>query len=166
MTTNIRVFREEKHSMSDRRYRLGKDLDVRILVTSEDTEGRHDLVDAFQLPNTATPLHLHTRYEERMVIVEGACTVWLGPDTLHVTAGDFVTIPLNVPHAIKAGPRGCRTYLTTSPAGFAELIARTASPADDADAGAELDVALFAAVAAELGDQILGPPGMVPADLR
>lgn len=154
--------------MTDRRYRLGQDLDVRILVTSEDTDGRHDLVDAFQFPNTATPLHLHTRYEERLAIVEGSCTIWLGDDTLQVSAGDFVTIPRHVPHAIKAGPRGCRTYLTTSPAGFAELIARTATRADDADAepGAELDVALFAAVAAELGDEILGPPGMVPADLR
>lgn len=154
--------------MTDRRYRLGQDLDVRILVTSEDTEGRHDLVDAFQLPNTATPLHLHTRYEERIAIVEGSCTIWLGDETLQVSAGDFVTIRLNVPHAIKAGARGCRSYLTTSPAGFAELIARTATPAHDADDadGAELDVALFAAVAAELGDEILGPPGMVPADLR
>jgi quercetin dioxygenase-like cupin family protein len=144
-------------------YRLGNELDVRILVTSEDTDGRHDLIDAFQAPNSATPLHLHTRYEERLAILEGTCTVWLGSDTLEAKAGDFVTIPLNVPHAIKAGPRGCRSYLSTSPAGFAELIARTATPADGADAG--LDLALFAAVSAELGDQILGPPGMVPADL-
>jgi quercetin dioxygenase-like cupin family protein len=151
---------------TSRRYVLGKELDVRILATSEDTEGRHDLVDAFQFPNSATPLHLHTRYEERLAIVEGTCTIWLGTDVLQVQAGDFVTIPLNVPHAIKAGPRGCRSYLATSPAAFAELIARTATPSDHSDSDTEMDLALFAAVSAELGDQILGPPGMVPADLR
>jgi quercetin dioxygenase-like cupin family protein len=149
----------------NRRYRLGKELDVRILVTSEDTEGRHDLVDAFRLPNTATPLHLHTRYEQRFAIVEGSCTIWLGSEILHLTVDDFVTIPFNVPHAIKAGPRGCRSYLATSPAAFAELIARAATPSDRACADTDMDVSLFAAVSAELGDEILGLPGMVPADL-
>ncbi|WP_199256227.1 cupin domain-containing protein [Mycolicibacterium mengxianglii] len=148
------------------RYLLGNALHVRILTTSEDTDGRHDVVDAYQFPNTATPLHLHTRYEERLAIVEGSCTIWVGSDTLQLRVGDFATIPLNVPHAVKAGPRGCRSFLVTSPAGFAELIARTATPDDGSGAGAEMDAELFAAVSAELGDQLLGPPGMVPADLR
>jgi mannose-6-phosphate isomerase-like protein (cupin superfamily) len=159
---------KEEHSMIDsaRRYALGKELDVRILTTGEETDGRHDLVDAYQHPHSATPLHLHTRYEERLAIVEGTCTVWLGPETLELKPGDFVTIPLNVPHAVKAGPEGCRSYLVTSPAGFAELIARTATPADVQGADTGMDFALFAAVSAELGDEILGPPGMTPADLH
>lgn len=37
-------------------------------------------------------------------------------------------------------------------------------PTTSGDTEAELDVELFGAVAAELGDQILGPPGMTPAD--
>lgn len=48
-----------------RDYVLGQDLRVRILTAGPQTSGRHDLVDAFQLPDTLTPLHLHTRYEER-----------------------------------------------------------------------------------------------------
>src|SRR6202035_381395 len=43
-----------------RDYVLGQDLRVRILTTGPQTSGRHDLVDAFQLPDTLTPLHLHT----------------------------------------------------------------------------------------------------------
>lgn len=42
-----------------------------------------------------------------------------------------------------------------SPAGFALL----------AGLDTEIDLELFASVSAELGDQILGPPGAVPADL-
>jgi quercetin dioxygenase-like cupin family protein len=148
------------------RYVLGRELDVRILTTGDDTEGRYDMVDAFQLPNTATPLHLHTRYEERLAVIEGSCTVWFGEDEMHLSAGDFIAIARNVPHAIKAGPRGCRSYLTTSPAAFAELIRRTATPSDSAGPDTEPDVALFTTVAMELGDHILGPPGMVPADLQ
>ena len=45
-----------------RDYVLGQDLRVRILTTGPQTSGRHDLVDALQLPDTLTPLHLHTRH--------------------------------------------------------------------------------------------------------
>jgi quercetin dioxygenase-like cupin family protein len=146
-------------------YVLGQELRVRILATGAETSGRHDLVDAFQLPDTATPVHLHTRYEERLFVLEGACTVWVGPDTMRLGPGDYWAIPLDTPHAIKAGPNGCRSLLVTSPAGFAELIARAATPAHLAGPETETDLERFAAVSAELGDQILGPPGTGPADL-
>jgi hypothetical protein len=43
------------------------ELRVQILTTGAETSGRHDLLDAFALPDIATPLqHLHTRYEERL----------------------------------------------------------------------------------------------------
>ena len=148
-----------------RDYVLGQDLRIRILTTGAETSGRHDLVDAFQLPDTLTPLHLHIRYEERLFVTEGACTVWVGPDTVRVGRGDYCAIPLNTPHAIKAGPDGCRSLLISSPAGFAELITRAATPAHLAGPDTEIDLELFASVSAELGDQILGPPGTVPADL-
>jgi mannose-6-phosphate isomerase-like protein (cupin superfamily) len=145
-----------------RDYVLGQDLRVRILTTGPQTSGRHDLVEAFQLPDTLTPLHLHTRYEERLFVLEGACTVWVGPDTVRVGPGDYCAIPLNTPHTIKAGPDGCRSLLISSPAGFAELIIRAATPAQLAGPDTEIDLELFASVSAELGDQILGPPGALP----
>jgi mannose-6-phosphate isomerase-like protein (cupin superfamily) len=147
-----------------RDYVLGQELRVRILTTGADTSARHDVVEAFQFPDTATPLHLHTRYEERLFVLEGACTVWVGSDTVPLGPGDYCAIPLDTPHAIRAGPDGCRSLLISSPAGFAELIARAATPAHLAGPGTQIDLELFASVSAELGDQILGPPGTVPAD--
>jgi hypothetical protein len=55
--------------------------------------------------------------------------------------------------------------LITSPAGFAELIARAATPAQLAGPDTEIDLELFTSVSSELGDQILGPPATAPADL-
>jgi mannose-6-phosphate isomerase-like protein (cupin superfamily) len=72
-----------------RDYVLGQELTVRILTTGEQTSGRHDVVDAFQLPDTATPLHLHTRYEERLFVLEGECTLWVGPDMVQLRAGGY-----------------------------------------------------------------------------
>jgi len=82
----------------------------------------------------------------------------------HAGRGGELAAELNGAHAIKAGPGGCRSLLISSPAGFAELIARAATPARLAGPDTEVDFELFATVSAELGDHILGPPGTTPAD--
>ncbi|AVH60455.1 MULTISPECIES: cupin domain-containing protein [Streptomyces] len=150
---------------SARQYVLGKELQLTILTSAEETEGRHDVTDSVMTTGQATPLHLHTRYEERLWVVSGSLTVWAGPDTVTLRSGDFFTIPRHVPHAIKSGPDGARALNISSPAGFAELIARAGTPLALATPETELDAELFMAVTEELGDVVLGPPGMVPADL-
>ena len=57
---------------------------ITILTTGAETDGRHDLVDSVFPAGSATPLHLHTRYEERVYVVSGSLTVWVGPDKLTV----------------------------------------------------------------------------------
>jgi hypothetical protein len=54
---------------------LDQHLRARILTTSQDTDGRHDLVDASMSAGSSTPLHLHTRYEERLWVLEGSRAV-------------------------------------------------------------------------------------------
>jgi hypothetical protein len=66
---------------------------------------------------------------------------------------------------MQAGPDGARALQISSPAAFAELIARTATPAHLATGETALDLARFEKVTTELGDVILGPPGTTPADL-
>jgi quercetin dioxygenase-like cupin family protein len=148
-----------------REYVLGQELKVTILTTGAETDGRHDLVEVVQPPGSMTPLHLHTRYEERIWVLEGELTVWVAEEKVTAGPGGFFVIPTNVPHAVQAGPAGARALTISSPAGFAELIARSGTPAHLAGPDTEVDAELFAAVAAELGDVLLGPPGSTPADL-
>lgn len=150
---------------SARQYVLGQELRVTILTSAAETDGRHDITDSVMATGAATPLHMHTRYEERLWVVSGSLTVWAGPETVTLRSGDFFTIPKDVPHAIKSGPDGARALNITSPAGFAELIARAGTPLHLATPETELDAELFMAVTEELGDVVLGPPGMIPADL-
>ena len=91
--------------------------------------------------------------------------MWSGPDTVTLRSGDYYPVPMRVPHAIESGPEGARALQISSPAGFAELIARSGTPAQIATPDTEFDADLFTAVSAELGDVILGPPGTIPADL-
>jgi quercetin dioxygenase-like cupin family protein len=148
-----------------REFVVERDVRVTILTTAAETEGRHDLIEARQGPGATTPLHLHTRYEERIWVVSGGLTVWAGEDTFELGSGDFQLIPRHVPHAIKAGPEGSHALLVTSPAGFAELVARAGVPAHLAEAGAEFDLDEFMKVTTELGDVVLGPPGTLPGDV-
>lgn len=152
----------ESRNASEREFVLGDELRVRILTTAAETEGRHDLCDCYQPAGKMTPLHLHTVYEERHWVLEGSMTVWVGEERRVLRSGDFNLIPRHVPHAVRSGPHGCRALLVTSPAGFAELIARSGTPAHRAGRETTFDVELFQRVTEELGDVVLGPPGTLP----
>jgi hypothetical protein len=74
-------------------------------------------------------------------------------------------IPMQVPHTIQSGTEDTHALHISTPAGFAELIARAGTPAHLATPDTEFDPDLFMAVTTELGDVVLGPPGTMPADL-
>src|SRR4029453_3567820 len=52
-----------------------------------------------------TPLHLHTRYEERIWVASGSLTVWSGPDMVVLRSGGYHLIPTDVPPPSGRGPR-------------------------------------------------------------
>jgi mannose-6-phosphate isomerase-like protein (cupin superfamily) len=148
----------------EREFVWGQLLCATILTTATETDGRHDLIDASTPPGEQTPLHLHTRYDERLWVISGALTVWAGPDKVTLRSGDYYAIAMNTPHMIQTGPEGARALNISSPAGFAELVARTGTPARLATPQTEHDIGLFMAVTTELGDLVLGPPGTTPAE--
>jgi mannose-6-phosphate isomerase-like protein (cupin superfamily) len=153
-------------SASQREYVLGQGLRAVVLATAEETEGRHDLTDTYQPPGEQTPLHVHTRYEERFWVVSGELQVWAGPAQVILRSGDYYVIGRNVPHAVRSGPEGAHALHISTPAAFAELIARSGTPAHLATPETRFDEELFMAVTTELGDVVLGPPGTLPADVE
>jgi quercetin dioxygenase-like cupin family protein len=138
---------------------------ITIVTTGAETDGRHDLVDSVFPAGSMTPLHLHTRYEERVYVITGSLTVWVGPDKLTVGEGGYYHIPLNVPHTVQGGSEDTHAILISSPAGFAELVARAGTPAHLATPDTEFDADRFMTVTTELGDVVLGPPGTTPGEL-
>ena len=136
-------------------------LRARVLTTAQETEGHFDLVDTEMPPGAATPLHLHTQYEERLWVLEGSLLVHCGTERVELTSGDFYRIPRNTPHMIRSA-EGARALAISSPAAFAELLMRGGVPAGEGMPDGVFDPELFARISAELGDQILGPPGTNP----
>lgn len=84
-------------------------------------------------------------------------------DEQHVLrAGESVLAPRGVPH-VRVGDRDARWLVTSTPAGFEAFVRAVGST----DPQAELpSPAELARVAAEHGMEILGPPGMLPAELE
>ena len=145
-----------------RQYVLEEGTRFTVLTRGVETGGRHDLVDAVQVPGSTTPLHLHTRYDERVWVIEGELVGWVGEHRIAVGAGRLLTIPMNVPHMLQAGPNGAHALNISSPAAFAELVERTGVPVDRDGPDARLDLERFLAVSTALGDVVLGPPGTAP----
>jgi hypothetical protein len=98
-------------------------------------------------------------------VVSGSLTVWASPDKLTLQPGDFYRIPMHAPHTLQSGAEGARALNITSPAGFAEPIARAGTPVHLATLEGGFDADLFMAVTTELGDVVLGPPDATPTDL-
>src|SRR3954454_8117244 len=142
-----------------REFLLGPDLRFTVLTAAQESAGRFDLLDGWKDPGAMSPLHLHSGYEERLWIASGELEAWAGDDHQVLHSGDYICIPVGAPHTIRAGAAGCRALTFSSPAGFAEFVARAGTPAEMAGDAEALDVDLLQRVALEIGDVMLGPPG-------
>ena len=67
-------------------------------------------------------------------------------------------------HAHMLRQTNCRALVVASPSGFARLVTKAGTPDEGGGVppSAAPDMDLFLRVCAELGDEILGPPGALP----
>ncbi|MBF6352509.1 MULTISPECIES: cupin domain-containing protein [Nocardia] len=76
-------------------------------LTEQDTAGQLTMMRMTLNPESAPPLHFHTREDEFWTVVSGRVRFWLGGSTLESCAvqeaepGGFVFGPRNVPHTFQ-----------------------------------------------------------------
>lgn len=129
-----------------------------IVADRTTTGGQYDLIEGYFPPNTQTPLHRHTRYSEQLYVLEGEYTVWAGENKVVLSSGESYLISPGTPHAIATLDKPARGLVVAAPSSFARLIAATAT----LDERATPDMALYERISAEIGDELLGPPGTLP----
>jgi gentisate 1,2-dioxygenase len=139
-----------------------------IITDYTATTGQYDLLEGYFPPGKQTPLHRHTRYSEQLYVLEGEVTVWAGENKVVLSAGDHFLIPVSIPHAVGVvndleensakADRPAQGLVVTATSGFARLVAAigTSSGTDTPD------MELFMRIYAEIGDEILAPPGALP----
>ena len=135
-----------------------------VLAGQASTGGRYDLIESWSSPGTPTPLHRHGAYSEQLYVLEGEFTVWAGRRKAVLRPGDDLLIPAGTAHAVTVtGDGPGRALVVASPSGFARLITEAGTPDEGGvPPSAAPDMDLFLRVCAELGDEILGPPGALP----
>jgi quercetin dioxygenase-like cupin family protein len=136
-----------------------------VLADRTITGGRYDLIEGWVPPGTQGPLHRHSAYSEQLYVLDGEFTVWTSGRKAVLRPGDDLFIPAGTPHVVAAtGDVPGRALVVASPSGFARLITEAGVPDEGGgvppSAAPDLDV--FFRVCAELGDEILGPPGTLP----
>jgi quercetin dioxygenase-like cupin family protein len=109
----------------------------------------------------APPLHIHHGEDETFYVIAGEITFFVDDQRLEATAGDFVFVPKNIPHAFLVTSEHAEYLTSFSPAGaerfFAEVAPRVV-PGEPAPAPSQPDPEEFARIAASYGIEVVGPP--------
>lgn len=126
--------------------------DVTFLARGEQTNGALTAVEVGVPPGEGPPLHVHTREEEWVHVLEGDLRWKLG-DELRVTpAGSFVFIPRGLAHCFQnVGETPGRMLVTFTPAGMEGFFDRLSELT-------AFDLEAFRRAAAEHGMEVVGPP--------
>jgi quercetin dioxygenase-like cupin family protein len=140
---------------------------VKVIVRGEDTDGRFDMIESLKPAGDEPPLHVHHDQDEMFYVLEGEVTIFLPGEERTLRAGEFMLAPRGIPHTYRAGDGGARSLVQTSPAGFGAFVEAVSRPADAAVLPQPAQptpeqAAHVAAVAAEHGIELLGPPGARP----
>jgi len=137
-----------------------------ILMNGGNTNNLYDLIEGAFPPGAQSPLHIHSRYSETIIVLEGEVGIFTPGEHHVLKAGDTDFIPANIPHAVvnESASLPFKAMCIASPSGFAELISSVGI-----EAGEEMiapntphDMQKAMEVMAKIGDRILGPPGARP----
>jgi quercetin dioxygenase-like cupin family protein len=116
------------------------------MATGKETNGAYAQWEVTVPPGGGPPLHVHSREEECIYILDGEVVLQIGDSRMVANAGAFVGLPVGVPHAFRnETQQPARLLFTVAPAGlegfFFEAgievvpdVAKASSPmADDLD---------------------------------
>jgi quercetin dioxygenase-like cupin family protein len=138
-----------------------------VKASAGTTGGRVAVIEHLGPRGAGSPLHVHRREDEWFYVTEGEVTFWVGGRVIRAPAGAFVYGPRDVPHTFEVASERARFLLVAEPAGFEELVRAAAAPAGaltlPPPPAEPPDPAQMAALAAEHGIEILGPPGLPAA---
>lgn len=129
-------------------------------AAGEQTEGKFAFLDQRVPADYAVPRHIHHAEDEAWYVLEGEATFYCGEETFAAGSGSWVFLPKDMPHAFRVGSEGGRLLTFTAPAKFADFVkaAGKSAPRLVVPPPAPLDIEHMAAIAAQYGIEIVGPP--------
>ena len=135
---------------------------IHIRAGADATGGRLAIVEHLAERGLGSPVHRHTVDDETFLVLEGELRVGVDCQARVAGAGAVAFLPRGLPHAFVVTSPQARYLTIHTPAGFDQFaiaagtsVGPTSTPPVDE---LPLDPAALAAMAAEYGIEILGPP--------
>jgi quercetin dioxygenase-like cupin family protein len=130
-----------------------------IKARAQDTGGALGLVEGSFYEGFGPPLHVHSREDEGMYVVEGLIRFRQGDDEFVAGPGTWVWGPRGVPHAFKVESERARALVVVTPGGFERMfeeggVAAAESPEPPEQA---YDPEAAIAISKRFGFEVVGP---------
>jgi quercetin dioxygenase-like cupin family protein len=105
------------------------------------------------------PLHVHSREDEAMYVLEGQIRFRVGDDEFVAGPGTWVWQMRGVPHTFKVESEGARALVIFTPGGLEGMFEEGGVPASESaePPQQEYDVEAAAALAKSYGFEVVGP---------
>ena len=88
-----------------------------LKLAGEESGGDWAVVEWHLRAGDEPPIHIHTREDETLYVLEGAITAFVGDQRIEVEAGSYAALPKDVPHGLRVRGEEVRLVVTLAPAG-------------------------------------------------
>src|ERR1700716_105517 len=132
-----------------------------VLATAETTDGALGLIEAVVPPGFSPPLHVHSREDEPMYVIEGRGTYQVGDRRFEAGPGSFVFRSRGIPPTFAVGGDApAKTLELVLPGGFERFHSEGGSPAEGPGLPppAPPDIAMLDQLSDSYGLRNVGPP--------
>jgi quercetin dioxygenase-like cupin family protein len=133
---------------------------MEIKARAEDTGGALGVLEgSFFEEGYGPPIHVHSREDEVMYVLDGQIRFRVGDDEFVADPGTWVWQPRGVPHSFRVESEGARALVIFTPGGIERMFEDGGVPAGES-AGPpqqEYDLEAAAALAKRYGFEVVGP---------
>jgi quercetin dioxygenase-like cupin family protein len=137
-------------------------LHVRIVLSSEQTNGSFSVAEITAHPGNFVPPHRHDPEDEFFYVVEGVFEFELEGRRITATPGTFIHVPRGSLHGFRnAGHKPAKLIDYHTPGGFDKFFEAAGTPCDDVRKGpptAPFDLPAFLQVCSQYGMEVPPPP--------
>jgi mannose-6-phosphate isomerase-like protein (cupin superfamily) len=138
---------------------------MQIHLSGEQTGGEFSLIEAVMPPGGDGGLHVHSREDESVHLLDGDLDVTIGQQTFALKAGQSYFAPRNIPHRVRnTGDVPARALLINTPGTFDKFVSIAGAPVGQHTAASALpdteQMRRLLALADEFGITLLAPPGL------
>ncbi len=92
---------------------------IHIRLRGEDTGGAFSVIEDETPPQAGPPLHVHSREDETLYVVEGEYEIQIGDAIVRASPGTYLYAPRDVPHSFRnVSEQAGRLLIIFSPPGL------------------------------------------------